>query len=82
MSWTDELDAMMYCQRTQKMTNAKFLHHLASQRKIYDVDVARLKKIADKLIELDERDTVLTALENGGVNNWEWFEASLEDAGL
>lgn len=32
--------------------------------------------------ELLERDRVLSALEAGGVSNWEWFETSLEDAGL
>ena len=45
-------------------------------------DVKRLLKIVDKLEELDERDTVLTALENGGVDNWEWYGESLKDAGL
>jgi hypothetical protein len=64
------------------MTNADFLRDLAGANYLFDADAARLKKIADKLIELDERDAVLTALENGGVDNWEWFEASLEDAGL
>jgi hypothetical protein len=59
------------------MNDANFLRDLADRLR-----VDRLDEIADKLVELDERDTVLTALENGGVNNWEWFDASLEDAGL
>jgi len=66
------------------MNDAEFLRDLAGcLRERGDRKwTARVNKIADKLVELEERDTVLTALENGGVNNWEWFEASLEDAGL
>lgn len=67
------------------MTNADFLRDLADRLRLADfpdADAPRLREIADKLIELDERDTLLTALENGGVSNWEWFDASLEDAGL
>ena len=67
------------------MNDVEFLRHLAEYARkanYSDVDSARLREIADKLIELDERDTILCALEAGGVDNWEWFEASLEDAGL
>ena len=67
------------------MNDVEFLRDLAKYARkanYSDVDAPRLREIADKLIELDERDTLLTALENGGVSKWEWFEASLEDAGL
>jgi hypothetical protein len=60
-------------------TNVEFLRWLAYCE---GMDVARLLQIADKLVELDERDQILTALENGGVDNWDWYGASLEDAGL
>jgi ferritin len=62
-----------------KKTDVEFLRWLAFEG---GSDVKRLLKIADKLEELDERDAVLTALEAGGVDNWEWYDASLEDAGL
>jgi hypothetical protein len=68
------------------MNDANFLRDLADRLlqspDFPGTDAPRLREIADKLVELDERDTLLTALENGGVNNWEWFDASLEDAGL
>ena len=32
--------------------------------------------------ELIKRDAVLSALEKGGVDNWEWYEDSLKNAGL
>jgi hypothetical protein len=32
--------------------------------------------------ELEKRDTILTALEVGGVDNWEWYDESLKNAGL
>jgi hypothetical protein len=35
-----------------------------------------------KLKKLEKRDRVLTALENGGVDNWEWFGESLGSAGI
>jgi ferritin len=62
-----------------KKTDVEFLRWLAFEG---GSDVKRLLKIADKLEELDERDTVLSALEAGGVDNWVGFELSLEDAGL
>jgi len=31
---------------------------------------------------LQERDDILSALEAGGVDNWEWYSESLRDAGL
>ena len=68
------------------MTNTDFLRDLANRLlqspDFPGTDAPRLREIADKLIELDERDSVLTALENGGVDNWQGFELSLEDAGL
>ena len=67
------------------MTNADFLRDLADRLRpadFPDADAPRLREIADKLIELDERDRVLTALEDGGVAHWERYEDSLEDAGL
>jgi hypothetical protein len=66
------------------MTNADFLRDMANwlQKMGDEAEGKRLLKIADKLIELDGRDAILTALENGGVDNWDWYGASLEDAGL
>jgi hypothetical protein len=72
------------------MTNVDFLRDLADRLDAaivtppnMDSEVTeRLRKVAKLLIELDERDAVLTALENGGVDNWQGFELSLEDAGL
>lgn len=73
------------------MTNADFLRDLADRLdaaiakppKYMDSRTAdRLRKIAGKLIELDERDMILCALENGGVDNWDWYGDSLKDAGL
>lgn len=72
------------------MTNVEFLKDVARQLTdsmarppgMSDDVPARLRKVAKLLLELDERDTVLTALENGGVDNWDWYGASLKDAGL
>lgn len=64
------------------MTNEEFLRDMAKQLPSTHPCRRRLEEVADKLIELGEWDRILTALENGGVDNWEWFEASLEDAGL
>ncbi len=33
----------------------------------------------DELLYLLNSRNILTALEHGGVDNWEWYEASLED---
>ena len=35
--------------------------------------------ILDYIEELEDRDKKLSALEQGGVNNWEWYEESLQD---
>lgn len=33
----------------------------------------------ERLKELEKRDEKLSALESGGVDNWEWYEDSLEE---
>ena len=33
----------------------------------------------DELLDLLNSYNILTALQQGGVDNWEWYEASLED---
>lgn len=33
----------------------------------------------DELLDLLNSRNILTALEHGGVDNWEWYDASLED---
>lgn len=44
--------------------------------------IDRLEEYCDYLEKRNEvlrkRDNVLTALENGGVDNWEWFGESLD----
>lgn len=35
-----------------------------------------------RLKYLEDRDAILSALEAGGVDNWEWYSESLSDAGL
>lgn len=35
--------------------------------------------ILDYIEELEDRDKKLSALEQGGVDNWEWYEESLQD---
>lgn len=35
-----------------------------------------------ELLELLEHDAILSALESGGVDNWEWYEESLEHCEL
>lgn len=37
---------------------------------------------AKRLKYLEHRDDVLSALEAGGVDNWEWYSESLNDAGI
>ena len=37
---------------------------------------------AKRLKYLESRDAILSALECGGVDNWEWYSESLRDAGL
>jgi phage shock protein A len=32
-----------------------------------------------RIAELEQRDAILTALENGGVDNWEGYEAALDE---
>lgn len=38
----------------------------------------RLEKFASQYDHLKERDFMLTCLEDGGVDNWEWYSESLE----
>lgn len=42
------------------------------------------KRIIDEeeLLDLLEQSAVLSALESGGVDNWDWYEASLENLEL
>lgn len=35
-----------------------------------------------RLKYLESRDEILSALEVGGVDNWEWYSESLQEAGL
>ncbi|WAW44372.1 hypothetical protein [Klebsiella phage Kp_GWPB35] len=35
-----------------------------------------------RLKYLESRDEILSALEAGGVDNWEWYSESLQEAGL
>ncbi len=37
---------------------------------------------AKRLKHLEDRDAILSALEAGGVDNWEWYSESLHEAGL
>ena len=37
---------------------------------------------AVRLKYLESRDEILRALEAGGVDNWEWYSESLQEAGL
>lgn len=37
---------------------------------------------AGRLKYLESRDEILSALEAGGVDNWEWYSESLQEAGL
>lgn len=39
-----------------------------------DVDNDTKTKLFNYLDELENRDLFLTALENSGVDNWEWYE--------
>lgn len=41
-----------------------------------------LHKLEELSKEVQARLNKLNALEAGGVDNWEWYEQSLEDAGL
>ncbi|WQZ00618.1 hypothetical protein [Klebsiella phage vB_KpnP_cmc355D] len=40
------------------------------------------KKLEARLEFLERQDAELSALEAGGVDNWEWYSESLRDAGL
>lgn len=40
----------------------------------------RIDEKDTRIAELEQRDAILTALENGGVDNWEGYETSLEEA--
>lgn len=35
-----------------------------------------------ELLELLEHDAILSALESGGVDNWDWYEDSMENCEL
>ena len=37
---------------------------------------------ADRYEYLQKRDDILSALEAGGVDNWDWYYESLKEAGL
>ncbi len=41
-----------------------------------------IKISAKRLKELERAQAKLQALENGGVDNWEWYHDALKDAGL
>lgn len=43
----------------------------------YGEEVKRLEKV---VVELTERDRILTILENGGVDNWGGYDAAFENA--
>lgn len=36
----------------------------------------------EELLQLLEHDAILSALESGGVDNWDWYEESLENLEL
>lgn len=38
-----------------------------------------IQEVLARIAELDERDRLLTWLENGGVDNWEGYEISIEN---
>jgi predicted nucleic acid-binding Zn-ribbon protein len=46
-------------------------------------EIDELEKLIEerdrKIAELEQRDAILTALENGGVDNWEWYDESLKE---
>lgn len=43
-----------------------------------DVSV-ELQIAARKIIELKRRDQILSALERGGVDNWQWYDDAMEE---
>ena len=55
-------------------------------KKDYEIEIRELKEYKslpstaseDRIKYLESRDIILTKLENGGVDNWEWYEESLE----
>lgn len=74
MSWKDNLSP----------SEAGFVQDIVDQipELARDAFVGILEKLADTLPKEVKRDLAkLRALENGGVDNWEWYDQSLEDAG-
>jgi hypothetical protein len=63
------------------MPNPMYKHPMPTER-LKD-KIAELEKIIDeqtvKIAELEQRDAILTALEAGGVDNWEGYELSLNE---
>jgi len=63
------------------MPNPMYKHPMPTERLKDRID--ELQKIIDeqtlKIAELEQRDAILTALEAGGVDNWEGYEPSLEE---
>lgn len=47
--------------------------------KIIDEQVENIESLRRRIVELEQRDAILTALEAGGVDNWEGYEPSLEE---
>ena len=41
-----------------------------------------IKCLQENIAALEKRDEILTALEAGGVDNWTWYDESLQDAGV
>lgn len=66
--------------------NEAYNQGLKAGRVIRQNEVKALTDECDRLKKsvkyLQERDDTLTALENGGVDNWEWYGESLDQAGL
>lgn len=63
------------------MPNPMYKYQMPTERLKDRID--ELQKIIDeqtlKIAELEQRDAILTALEAGGVDNWEGYELSLEE---
>lgn len=67
---------------TEKLKNQanEMMEEIDELEKIIEKKDARISELEAKVEELDERDAKLTALENGGVDNWEGYEPSMEEA--
>jgi hypothetical protein len=79
-----QLDACMRACSTmieqRDLLNSDVARLEAIKREMSDLENLK-KSLSDsdrKMIYLIKRDEKLTCLENGGVDNWEWFEKSLE----